>query len=261
MEPRDVNIRAVIFDIYGTLLEVRPAPADADARWARLWHDTLGGPVRLSSREFASASDQVIAREHAAARVLGVQFPEVYWPSVATEVLPELAHLSDAARDEFLFQHAGLTHTVRLGGGAAETLRLLMDSGYLLGIASNCQFYTVRELDVTLAGAGLAGGIFTPGLCFRSFEHGFSKPDPHVFRLLAARLRAFGVTPPETLAVGDRLDNDIEPARAHGWQTWHLAPQVRHGASGGWQALRDWLQRQGRPHASSHNKRGIGSHG
>ena len=31
-----MTIRAVIFDVYGTLLEVGPAPPDADARWQRL---------------------------------------------------------------------------------------------------------------------------------------------------------------------------------------------------------------------------------
>jgi len=31
------------------------------------------------------------------------------------------------------------------------------------------------------------------------------------------------VAPQETLMVGDRLDNDIESARAQGWQTWRLS--------------------------------------
>lgn len=230
-----MSLRAVIFDVYGTLLEIGPTPADADTYWARLWQDTFGLPARLSLAEFTSACDQVIAREHAAARALGIQFPEVYWPAIATEVLPELARVSDAARAEFLFQHAGLTHTVRLADGAADTLRLLANSGRLLGIASNSQPYTIRELDFALSGANLARAIFAPSLCFFSFEHGFSKPDPHVFRLVTARLRTLGIVPAETLMVGDRLDNDIQPARAQGWQTWHLTP-------GGWQALRDWLQ-------------------
>jgi putative hydrolase of the HAD superfamily len=242
-----MSLRAVIFDIYGTLLELRPPPADADARWARLWRDALGRPVRLGLSEFASACERLIAREHAAARTVGIEFPEVCWPAIAAEALPELACLSDAERDELLFHHAGLTHTVRLADGAAATLRLLRDSGRPLGIASNSQPYTIRELDLALSGAGLSTTIFRPELRFFSFEHGFSKPDPHVCRLLTARLRALGVKPSEILAVGDRLDNDIEPARAHHWQTWHLAPQT-----GGWEALRDWLQRQNLPLPGSH---------
>jgi len=42
--------------------------------------------------------------------------------------------------------------------------------------------------------------------------------------------------------VGDRLDNDIEPARAFGWQTWQLV-SVKHDAqSGNWRDLLAWLE-------------------
>ena len=84
-----------------------------------------------------------------------------------------------------------------------------------------------------LAAHGLGLDLFDRDLCFWSFEHGFSKPDPHVFQILTARLAARGIRPAETLMVGDRLDNDIEPAQAHGWQTWQLGP----AADGDWAAL------------------------
>ena len=87
--------------------------------------------------------------------------------------------------------------------------------------------------------------VFEPDLCFWSYRHGFSKPDPHVFRILTARLEARGLRPAEILMVGDRLDNDIEPARAHGWLTWRLAraaqTDVPPPAAGDWVALRRWL--------------------
>jgi FMN phosphatase YigB (HAD superfamily) len=106
-------------------------------------------------------------------------------------------------------------------------------------LASNAQAYTLRELDAALDGSGLSRAIFEPDLCFFSFAHGFSKPDPHVFRLLTARLRARGIPPHETLMVGDRLDNDIAPARTQGWQTWQLKspPEPGAGPGGDWAAL------------------------
>ena len=232
-----MTIRAVIFDVYRTLLEVGPPPADADARWEQLWRGFFheSPPIRLT--EFGVAAQPIIAREHAAARAAGIAYPEIYWPDVAAEASPALTKLAADARLDFLTHHAALVHTVRLSTEAAELLRMLRTRNLALGIASNAQPYTVRELHDALAGAGLPCDIFPPPLCFWSFEHGFSKPDPHVFRLLTARLRARGITPVETLMVGDRLDNDIEPARAQGWQTWHLTPD-------GWQALHDWLQHQ-----------------
>lgn len=232
-----MSTRAVIFDVYGTLLEVGPPPVDADARWTALWQEHIGIEPRLSLAAFAAACEQVISREHAAARATGIQYPEIYWPAVAAEVVPDFSRLREPQRDEFLFRHAQLLHTVRPVVGAVEVLRWLVKAGCVLGVASNSQPYTIRELDIALAGDGISRSIFRPALCFWSFEHGFSKPDPRVFRLLATRLRAHGIVPTEILVVGDRLDNDIEPARAQGWQTWHMTPD-------GWPSLRDWLQHQ-----------------
>lgn len=232
-----MSIRAVIFDVYGTLLEVGPPPSDAGPLWRRLWREQLQAEARLDLAGFATACAAVIAREHAAARARGVAHPEVFWPQVAAEVLPELAALSVSARDEFLFQQARLWHTVRLAAAAAPTLRALAQRGLLLGIASNAQPYTLRELREALTGVGLAPNIFTPSLCFWSFEHGFSKPDPHVFQLLTARLAASGIAPRDTLMVGDLAANDIAPTRAHGWQTWHLGA----AGDGDWAALGQWL--------------------
>ncbi|MBI4326006.1 MAG: HAD family hydrolase [Chloroflexi bacterium] len=234
-----MTIRAVIFDIYDTLLEVRPPPADAETRWQQLWHEMLGAPARITLQEFAARCDGQIDREHTAARAAGVPHPEVFWPDIVGEVVPELGRLATGARDEFMFQQARLWHTVRLMPGAAEALRELRQRGLVLGLASNSQPYTLRELDEALASVSLDRSVFASGLCFFSFEHGFSKPDPHVFRLLTARLRARGISADETLMVGDRLENDLEPARRQGWQTWRLTrcPASSEADSGDWALL------------------------
>lgn len=243
MDCGPVHIRATIFDVYGTLLEVSPAPADAAARWERLWHEHWGVSPRLSLHQFGAACDAVIGREHAAARARGIAWPEVCWPAVVLEVLPELAKLEREAREEFVFQQACLWHTVRMSAAVAEALQALRDRGCLLGLASNAQAYTVRELAEALATHGLGLDLFESELCFWSFEHGFSKPDPHVFQILTTRLAARGIGAEEVLMVGDRLETDIEPARAAGWQTWHLDGTAQTS----WAALVDRLRGQRSP--------------
>ena len=234
-----MNLRAVIFDIYSTLLEVAAAPADAEKQWVRLWQQRFAAPPRLTLKEFAAQCDRIIAREHAGARAAGVAHPEVFWPAVVGEVVPELTRLSAGAQDEFLFQQARLGHTVRLMSGAGDVLRELSQGKVVLGLASNSQPYTLRELDETLASAGLARRIFTGALCFLSFEHGFGKPDRRVFGWIASRLQGLEIPPGETLVVGDRLDNDVEPARAEGFLTWHLTPWPGDGVNAGtWEQLR-----------------------
>ena len=132
--------------------------------------------------------------------------------------------------------------TLRLADGAADCLRQLNDNGILLGIASNSQAYTLREFSGALQAVGFNLSNFDRDVRFWSFENGFSKPDPHVFRILTARLEARGIGPAETLMVGDRLDNDIEPARAHGWQAWHLVSRTQSGPAGNWSDLLAWLK-------------------
>lgn len=234
-----MKIRAAIFDVYGTLLEVGAPPVDAEARWQELYEEALGGPPPLNRTEFSVRAGRAIARRHAAARAHGIPWPEIVWPSVVLEALPNLARLSVEKLDEFLVRQMQIGRTLRLAGGAAGCLRQMGGNGLLLGIASNSQAYTLRELDTVLQSVGLNLSIFDPQLRFWSFEHGFSKPDTHVFRILTARLEARGISPSETVMVGDRLDNDIEPARSQGWQAWHLtsAENLSDKESGGFREL------------------------
>lgn len=239
-----MSVRAVVFDVYQTLLEVAPAPADTGSRWRRLWSLLPDAVEAPTLDEFAQRCQEVIAAEHVRARAAGVVCPEVFWPDIVAEVVPALRRLDEAARDTWLYEHAQLTRTVRLRLGVPDTLRELAVCGVVMGIASNAQPYTQRELDAALAGGGLSRRAFAERVCFWSFEHGFSKPDPHVFQLLSARFQAMGIARPEILMVGDRLDNDVEPARQAGWLAWHLnsTEEAQAGLAGDWPALTAFLR-------------------
>lgn len=224
-----MTIRAVLFDVYGTLFRVGPPPADAEARWQGLFRELFGSSPSQSRIEFSVACSQVISRRHSAARVRGIPHPEVIWQSVVAEVLPTVARLPAPAQAEFVHRQMQIGRTLHLQEGAGQALAALRGKKLLLGIASNSQAYTLRELQEALRSVDLDLDLFDRDLSFWSFAHGFSKPDPHVFQMLTARLEARGIAPGETLMVGDRLDNDIEPARAFGWQTWLLTSSPAAG--------------------------------
>lgn len=237
-------LRAVVFDVYRTLLAEEPPAGEAAISWVRLWEGFFGCAPRLDLAAFVAATQKVVAGEHASARARGVPWPEVYWPAVVSEVLPELRSLPRNLREDFDYALARLMRRTTLMTGVGPALRLLLASGVTLGIASNAQPYTLRELQSALGAVGLDSGVFSPDVVFWSFRHGFSKPDPHVFQLLTARFRARGMAPEEILMVGDRQDNDIDPARASGWATYHLAPgsPARGDRPGGdWLGLVAWL--------------------
>ncbi len=238
--------KAVIFDIYRTVLDVSAAPADAELRWERLWMQV--GPI-TTMPTLDDVSDRcwkIVAADHAAAREQGVLWPEVVWPDVIARAIPELTCLDSTTRGRWIFDHQACLRCLKLARGAVEGLSFIRDAGVSMGIASNAQAYTLSEIADVFSGSPLAFKMFDPALCIWSFECGFSKPDPHVFRMLSARLAHRGIRAEEVLMVGDRLDNDIEPSRRIGWQTWHLAESSVAGAGGSWMALAEALKKAGR---------------
>lgn len=204
------TVRAVICDIYGTLLEIGPPPEDAGERWKHGCQEIPGG--RLTLQEFEARCAGAVVAQHAARRAAGEAFPEVDWLAVVRTAMPSLTN-EHALHVSGL--HASCSRTSSAAPGAVRALESFHAAGILTGIASNAQHYTRDEL--TAAGFSLSD--FHPQLCFLSGDHGFAKPSPRVFSLLTERLAKLGIEPPETLMIGDNESNDIIPARTAGWQT------------------------------------------
>lgn len=238
-----MKIRAVIFDIYGTVLQVGPPPAPADELWHALFKEIFKKPPSQSRLDFSIACNRAITLRHNAAHARGIAKPEILWPAIVAEVLPGFAKLKPAAQNDFIYRQMQIGRSITLLPGIVPTLRWLADQRCPLGIASNAQAYTLRELETLFKAEGLGLNIFQPDLRVWSFENGFSKPDPHVFQIMRARLEARHISPGEAIIVGDRLDNDVIPARQQGFQTWHLHNSSPEGQSGNAAKLRDFLAR------------------
>lgn len=243
MDHGNMKIRAVIFDIYGTVQQVGPPPAQADDLWRALFEDIFQKPPWLTRLDFSVACNRAVALRHNAAHARGIARPEILWPSILAEVLTGFAKLKAEAQNDFVYRQMQIGRSLTLVPGIAPALRWLVDKRCPLGIASNAQAYTLRELETLLKPEGLGLNIFAPDLRVWSFENGFSKPDPHVFQMLRVRLEARHIAPNEAIVVGDRLDNDVTPARQHGFQTWHLHNSSPEGQSGNAEKLRDFLGR------------------
>jgi HAD superfamily hydrolase (TIGR01549 family) len=90
--------------------------------------------------------------------------------------------------------------------GAEELLRTLSTS-YNIGVIANQSVSSTERLTKW----GLMRFIST---CLCSFELGVEKPDPAIFELALDRA---GCAASQAVMIGDRLDNDIRPARLLGW--------------------------------------------
>lgn len=107
--------------------------------------------------------------------------------------------------------------------GIAEVLAELHGRKLLLGLAANQYARAVEELDRHGIGQYFAHREV-------SGHHGYRKPD---VRLFLRACEDLGVEPGECIMVGDRVDNDIAPARLLGMRTVllrtgrHIAQQPR----------------------------------
>jgi FMN phosphatase YigB (HAD superfamily) len=89
--------------------------------------------------------------------------------------------------------------------GAEQTLRSLAQH-CRIGVIANQSAGT----EARLTSWGLMSLI---SVCLSSAELGLEKPDPAIFRLALSHA---GCAPHEAVMIGDRLDNDIRPARLQG---------------------------------------------
>ena len=205
-EAAPVKFRAVIFDIYGTLLiapagGVKPDPL-ADPVLREILRQAGYEPPRSPSSELHAA----VLRHHASA---GVPFPEIdlriLWREIlsadpATDLTPLVVELETA------------WHPARRMPGAEAFIGKLSRSGISLGLLSNAQCDTLLAL-------GDIADLFAPELTILSYQHGIAKPAPGLFQMLADRLSGRNISPAETLYIGNDPLHDIVPASAAGFRT------------------------------------------
>lgn len=115
---------------------------------------------------------------------------------------------------------------------AAETLEALVDRGYHLGIIANQVPGTAQRLDAW-------GMLKYFDVVAASAELGVAKPNPLIFE---KALELAGCQPCDSVMVGDRLDNDIRPAKALGMRTvWIRKGLSKHQPVNLGENVADWV--------------------
>lgn len=244
------DIRAVIFDVYGTLVNYwRPGLHEPEKRLQFLQEafrnvsDRFGFTEYLQEMDPAASPEKtlydlyngLIALSHERAAKNGVQFPEVKIESIWDLIVLMLKRRGYEPRENGLSANgdAGryIAYTYNffslgrgLYPGVVAALERLKQSGMSLGIVSNAQFYT--PIDLTLFIRDQSGGkyddvneLFDPDLIVYSYEHGVAKPGTALFGTLFDALYEYRILPSQTVFVGNDLLIDIDPALKAGMKT------------------------------------------
>ncbi|MEJ5189747.1 MAG: HAD family hydrolase [Breznakiellaceae bacterium] len=215
-QPQDWQIRGMLFDVYGTLLqsaagdiavqtEYLRGSADAVALWAT--EDMTGEELKAFFRDAVQA-------EHLR------QYATTPYPEVRVE---ELWARLPGKREDVDPQELALRYELAINPvypmpHLEECLRELGRGSLVLGIVSNAQFYTPLMLEAVL-GKSLEAAGFALDLCIYSFEVGEAKPSPTLFKQARGALEKRGVGANQVLYVGNDMLNDVYGAHMAGFKT------------------------------------------
>jgi putative hydrolase of the HAD superfamily len=233
------GIRAVLFDVYGTLFVSASGEVGTHAGGDR--SQALSDAFRtcgLRSSPGAAARAAVLlpaeiqtAHEHS--RRSGVEYPEVEIREIFRRVLKTLVAENLIGRgsscsgtleiDSELCGHLALEYECRVNPtwpmpGLRQLLSSLEAGRRELGLVSNAQFYTPWLFSAHLGLKPEQLG-FREDLCAWSYLLGQAKPSPALFAPVLERLSNRSIEPAEVLYVGNDRRNDIGPAAQLGCRT------------------------------------------
>ena len=207
------NIRAVVFDAVGTLINPDPPAEDVYAQVGRRFGSRLAVP------DIAERFKVAFRKEEERDRLAGYQTSEEReierWRHIVAAVLDDAEDV-EAAFNE-LFKHFAHAESWSADRDAQEVMKRLASRGLWLAIASNYD----RRLHSVIA--GMPALEFLPHRIISS-EVGWRKPAREFFMAVA---RVTDAQPRELLFVGDELENDYRGALAAGMQPLLFDPVRR----------------------------------
>lgn len=224
------DMRAVLFDIYGTLFvsgsgevgTVRQATKEESLFEALRRVGLTPRPTGTPLNEYYFQS---IESFHARAREAGTEYPEVSITDVWRETLGRLSAVGglEGTLDTVDLKRLAVEYEARSNPawpmpGARECIAALHEAGLLVGLISNAQFYTPLLFSAYWDAPPDRIG-FDARLVYFSYEHRHAKPGAYLYERAADELAGRGIAAGGVLYVGNDMRNDILPASRVGFRT------------------------------------------
>ncbi|MEL7337865.1 MAG: HAD family hydrolase [Planctomycetota bacterium] len=253
LKPID-DIRAVVFDIYGTLVISGTGDVGSvdttnksDAMRAALLEEITDLETRTAIENLRIEIDDLhaIIRDHQSritdrhhqtnaksANTEGSSFVKaeidivaVWRQWLAENRLGSVLDKPDLAV-QLAARYESLANPVCPMPHATNAIDDLRDLGMVLGIVSNAQHFTLQIVQ-HLMGDDLDAIGFDPQLCIFSNRFACAKPDRRLFDQLANGLEQRGISPLQSLYVGNDMLNDVWTAGQVGMRTALFAADTR----------------------------------
>ncbi|KLK88427.1 HAD family hydrolase [Methanoculleus sediminis] len=211
MSRRDPPVTGVLFDCYGTLIDILTDERDIEtyrclSRWliyqgVRIAPEDLQGLYTCRVREAIERTAEPYPEVRVEEVFAGICVEHAVW-----EIDPKRLGIESARA----FRAASLRRL-----GVIEKSRRLLDlfGAKKTGVVSNGQrVFSEREMRALGLYDRLGFAVFSSDL-------GYQKPDARIY---AAALERMGVSAPEVLFIGDNAENDVDAPRRFGMQALHV---------------------------------------
>jgi len=262
--PRLDDVRAVMWNVYGTLLNIfqgellfehpqdfiMTVALDKTIHQFKMWNSMSRKPGQPS--EYMREIYNRVLLEHRSVGSGGERHPEISSDKIWDGIIKKLfqkeytfdagfyGSLNEYAKKIAYFFHASMQGTAAYPG-AAEAIRAVSAAGLNQGCIADGQHFTLvqlqRGVDEQESGLDL-DELFGTGLAVISYDVRARKPSETIFRAALKALSQQGIEPAETLYVGSHLTRDIAPAKKLGMRTALFAGD-RHSLSATAEQLKD----------------------
>lgn len=222
------DIRAVLFDIYGTLFVSASGDISIvenqrhNVRRLRQLLDAyrIGAATGDVLKDFVSA----VKHDHEQAIARGIDYPEVQIDHIWKQVLG-FETLNEARK--FAAEFELFVNPIYPMPHLKQVLDFIKNRKHLrMGVISNAQFYTPLLFEWFFDSSAEKLG-FDPDLTVFSYESGHAKPSPVLFQKAVYALSSKSITPESVLYIGNDMLNDILPAKRAGFQAALFAGDTR----------------------------------
>ena len=238
---RLTDIRAVLFDVYGTLFISGSGDIGVSAELSagEMFAQALIRSGCTIENEDAGDSAralylEAIKHSHKTSQQQGIEVPEVDIRNIWFSVLALLKEKGKIAAEVEKHQakktaawYEALSNPTYPMPGALAAIQNLKDQGLSLGIVSNAQFYTPLLFNSFFDQAPESLG-FEPDYCAWSYKTGSAKPSTLLFESPLRELAQNDhIQPHQVVYVGNDMLNDVYTATRMGCKTILFAGDAR----------------------------------
>ena len=233
------NIKSVIFDIYGTLLQSASGDIGTSKKQSKNKYfikalkqcgvNILNSDAGMSGLKLFYKE---ITLSHKRSKTKGILYPEVViteiWESVLYSLKKsKLIDFENINIRKFALLFESMVNPVWPMPQLRETIQNLQSRNIITGIISNAQFYTPLLFEALL-GSTLEEMGFNSELIEYSFLNGEAKPSAKMFKKIQNNLLInFNISSGNTLYVGNDMLNDVYSAKKEGLKTALFAGDLK----------------------------------